>query len=185
MIADKEHEWAKRILITFAQYGFRKTSMADIANAAGISRQSVYKRFGTKEGCYEWTINTYLFGMYTKIFDLLEHETLPSKQILLEVFDVFIGQAVEVTMPPHGPEVFKDTLRITHDSKEDWPLRFKARLADFLVRHRYASPNDAKGLAFCLISAGKGLLLEEPSREHFLEDIEVIIDSVCSNDIQS
>ena len=179
MTQNKEHESARNILMTFAQYGFRKTSMEEIANAAGISRQSVYKKFGTKEKCYQWTIHTYLSGMYSHIFALLEKEDLPPMHILLNVFDIFIGQAVEIVRNPHGAEIFKNALQATHASSEDWPLRYKARLADFLERHRYTSEEKATGMAFCLISAGKGLLLEEPSREQFLDDMKVILESVC------
>ena len=36
-------------LPVFVRYGFRKTSMADIARAAGISRAALYLSFGSKE----------------------------------------------------------------------------------------------------------------------------------------
>ena len=45
---NNDNEKAKDMLATFAQYGFKKTSMADIARAMGISRQSVYKKFDQK-----------------------------------------------------------------------------------------------------------------------------------------
>lgn len=39
-------------LPVFIRYGFRKTSMADIAQAAGISRASLYLAFSNKEGLF-------------------------------------------------------------------------------------------------------------------------------------
>lgn len=177
---ENEKENAKDILATFAQYGFRKTSMEDIARAAGVSRQSIYKKFGSKEKCYEWTIHTYLSGMYARIFAALSNEDLPPLRTLINVFDILIGEAVEIVRNSHGTEILNDALQATHSSEEDWPLRFRARLADFLERHNYASSEKATGTAFALISAGKGLLLEETSREQFLEDMTVIIESVVS-----
>lgn len=181
MTSEKERDCAKSILTAFAQYSFRKTSMSDIASAAGISRQSVYKRFGSKEASYQWAINNYLSSMYSELFTLLEVTHMPSKQILMQVFDIFIGQGVEIIRHAHGAEVFRDILRVTHESIEDWPLRFQARLADFLVRHHVAQTAQANGLALSLISSGKGLLLVEASREQFLDDMKLIIDSVCIN----
>ncbi len=173
---------AKDILATFAQYGFQKTSMEDIARAMGVSRQSIYKKFGSKDKCYEWSIHTYLSGMYSSIFTDLSNDETPPLKTLINVFDTFIGQAVEIVNNPHGAEVFNDALKATHASQEDWPLRYRTRLAEFLERHNLASNNKALGMAFALISAGKGLLLEETSRSQFLKDMSLIIESVVDEE---
>src|SRR5271154_940589 len=36
-------------VLTFQRYGFRKTSMEDVAQAAGVSRQGLYLLFSNKE----------------------------------------------------------------------------------------------------------------------------------------
>lgn len=178
MTKPSDTDTAKKILTTFAQYGFRKTSMTDIARAAGVSRQSIYKKFGSKDRCYEWTQNTYLSGMYTRIFAAMSKESKDSFATLLHIFDILIGEAVKIISNPHGAEVLNDVLSTTHASDEDWPLRFRARLADFLERYDYATPENSTGVAYGLISAGKGLLLEEATREHFLDDMQLILKSL-------
>lgn len=40
-------------LKTFAHYGPRKTTMTDVAQAAGVSRQTLYARFSNKDGILE------------------------------------------------------------------------------------------------------------------------------------
>lgn len=172
---------AKDVLMAFSQYGFRKTSMEDIASAAGMSRQSIYKKFGSKEKCYEWTINTYLAGMYARIFSTLDNQDVSPSHALLKVFDILIGEAVEIVSNLHGTEILDDVLKATHSSKEDYPLRFRTRLAEFLERNDYVSKDQSIGMAFALISAGKGLLLEESSREQFLEDMKFILESVVTH----
>lgn len=180
MDQQKKQEIAKKVLLQFAQYGFRKTSMADIAEVAGVSRQSIYKKFGTKEQCYDWTIDTYLQALYSEMFTLLERDDLPPMQVLAMVFDIFIGQTVETVSKPHGMELYRDSLRLTCGSDQDWPLRFKARLADFLLRHRFATEATATGLAFTLIYSGKGLLMEGGTREKINHDMGLIFATICS-----
>lgn len=176
-----ESEQAKSILASFAHHGFQKTRMQDIAHAIGISRQSVYKRFGSKERCYHWSIQTYLANMYKQIFSTLNRHDLSARQRLALAFDILIGGGVETIDNSHGAEVFYDILKATHASEEDWPLRFRARLADFLQENHLARPDNALGMAFALISAGKGLLLETASRAQFMNDINIIITSLVGS----
>ena len=175
-----EYIVARKLLIAFATYGFQKTSMQHLAAAAGLSRQSVYKKFGSKEKCYEWVLNTYLADMYTRIFQELDDDQSAPEQVLIKVFDIFIGDAVEIIKNESGTEVLDDALKMTHSSEEDWPLRFRSRLAGFLSRKKLTSHNNAPGIAYTLISAGKGLLVEESSRDSFTKNMTLIICSVIN-----
>ena len=176
----KEQESARSILETFARYGVRKTSMEEIASAVGVSRQSIYKRFGSKKRCHEWTIDTYLSVMYGRIFEALSNDHQPPLQTLTQVFDIFIGDAIEIVSNPHGTEILDDVFQSEKCSGDDWVLRLKTRLADFLMRHQLVPNEFADGIAFTLIAAGKGLLLEGSSRNQFLKEMSIIIDSVVA-----
>jgi AcrR family transcriptional regulator len=178
--SSQQVETAKKILVTFALYGFQKTSMQDIAKAAGVSRQSVYKRYGSKEQCYEQVIKLYLADMYYRIFSILERGEASPIETLVQVFSIFVGEPIDVVTSTHGTEVFDDCLHLTHTSKEDWPLRFRARLADFLHRHDLASANKAEGVAFTMIYAGKGMLLEKRSQEQCHQDIKLMLTSTTN-----
>lgn len=175
-----EIDAAKRVLAVFASYGFQKTSMQDIANASGVSRQSIYKRFGSKEQCYNRVINLYLADMYSRIFNELESNLAEPFSVLLNIFTIFVGEAVEVVNEPHGTEVFNDCIKAKYSGTEDWPIRFRARLTDYLVRNRLSSPEKANGVALTLISASKGMLLEHRSYEQFNQDMTLIISSITS-----
>ena len=176
----KDHENARNILETFARYGVRKTSMEEIANAAGVSRQSIYKKFGSKKQCHEWTIDTYLSDMYGRIFEALANDQQAPMQTLHQVFDILIGEAIEIVSNPHGTEVLNDVFQSQKCSGDDWPLRLKSRLAEFLVRHGLITSERAEGIAYTLVSAGKGLLLEDSSREQFHQEMTMIINSVVT-----
>ncbi|UTW45293.1 TetR/AcrR family transcriptional regulator [bacterium SCSIO 12696] len=176
--AKNEELMAKAILTTFAQYGFQKTSMEDIARSAGLSRQSIYKKFGSKEQCYKRVINVYLAAMYREIFTVLSNGHQDPLSTLLKVFDISTGEAIDIVSHSHGTAVMDNVLNETWKSEEDWPLRYRARLAEFLEYHCYASNANADGIAFTLICAAKGLLLEESSREKLLEQMTLIIESL-------
>ncbi|UTW45295.1 TetR/AcrR family transcriptional regulator [bacterium SCSIO 12696] len=177
---NKEAQMAKDVLIAFAQRGFQKTSMEDIARAASLSRQSIYKKFGSKEKCYQWSIRTYLANMYTQIFATLGSSDDNSLSTLLNAFDISMGESIDVVSNPNGTEVMDDVLEETWASEEDWPLRYRSRLAEFLEQNNYAPGNRADGVAFALICSAKGLLLEESSREKFLEKMTLIIESITA-----
>lgn len=177
-VKNNEVEIAKKVLVAFADKGVAKTSMADIASASGISRQSIYKRFGSKEACYAWVIEHYLADMYARIFALLEDEERSSLTILQAVFSIFVKEAFAVTRQPFGAEVFNDVLSATHASKEDWPIRFRSRLASYIESKTSITKDHAYGIAFALISAGKGLMLEARTNEEFDADMTLIIGSL-------
>lgn len=50
LMATTEEKLLDASVEVISRYGLRRTSMADIAQAAGVSRQSVYAKFGSKEG---------------------------------------------------------------------------------------------------------------------------------------
>lgn len=178
--ANIDADVVKAMLMTFALHGFKKTSMECIGRAAGVSRQSIYKKFGSKEACYEWVIHAYVSNIYTRIFAVMEDNTSEPQQTLIDAMDILIGEAIEIVNNPHGAIVYEYTLKLTQTSPEDWPLRFRARMASFLERNNLASEETAEGASFAIIYAGKGLLLESPSREQFLKNMRIIITSVIS-----
>jgi AcrR family transcriptional regulator len=54
--SDRRARVARAALAVFARYGFRKTSMEEVARAADISRQGLYLLFGDKEALFRAAI---------------------------------------------------------------------------------------------------------------------------------
>ncbi len=50
LLSETEARIIEAAIGTFIRYGAKKTTMADIAEAAGVSRQTVYASFGDKDG---------------------------------------------------------------------------------------------------------------------------------------
>lgn len=173
---------ARQVIRQVATTGYKKTSMQSIADALNISRQALYKKFGSKSVCYEWAIHTYLSDMYQRIFNELSSTTQAPMESLKNAFDIFIGESIETVNNTYGTEVLDVILEYTHSSDEDWPLRFRSRLADFLSRHKLIRNMSPSGIAMVLISSGKGLLLQEKSKDQFSKDMEYMIVSLLEFD---
>ncbi|MCH4891249.1 TetR/AcrR family transcriptional regulator [Acidaminobacter sp. JC074] len=171
---------ARSILTLFTKLGFKKTTMQDIANVTGLSRQSVYKKYGSKSACYEWTVNMYLTDIYMRMFEVMNKNEGDVLNVLHEVFRIFIGEAVEIVNHNHGTEVLDVVLKATFSSEEDWHVRFTNRLAQFLDKNKCVSKEKAFGVSITLISASKGLLLVEPTEEQFRFDMDIIFRSVLN-----
>lgn len=166
------------VLGEVAKRGYQKTSMQNIADAMEISRQALYKRYGAKEHCYEWAIHTYMAYNYQRMFlELSNYEDEPLDG-LLNAFDIFIGESIELVNYEYGMKVFDDVLVATHASKEDWIIRFQGRMAEFLVLHKFVPAECAVGIAKVLISASKGALIEKKTKEQFSYDMKEMVQSV-------
>ncbi len=56
-------------LKTFAMHGYKKTSISDIAGAAGISKAMVFHYFGTKKELYLYLVNTCVKSISTEVVE--------------------------------------------------------------------------------------------------------------------
>ncbi|MTH95969.1 TetR/AcrR family transcriptional regulator [Roseibium sp. RKSG952] len=168
----------REILAVFAQNGFRKTSMEDIASAVSLSRQSIYKKFGSKEACYVWCAEASLSNMYGRVFAAME-EDAPPMETLERVFELANADSIDLINTPFGAETLEHVLKISFASEEDWTIRYRSRLGAFLFRHGYAASRD-EGLevAFTLIVAARGLLMMATSKDDFQADMRRICKSV-------
>jgi AcrR family transcriptional regulator len=160
------------IMMAFAQYGFRKTSMEDIARASDLSRQSIYKKFGSKEACYDQTLLAYMASVYADVFDALENETMPPPAALEWVFTRIGEDAVAFANTPHGQELMEAALRAADGTPENWPQMFQNRLAWFFDKHGFSRSQDhAEDIAFVLIKASRGSLIHARTVESYCADM--------------
>lgn len=73
----------------FFRYGFKKTSMDDLARAAGLSRQGLYLYFPTKEALFKETVSRAMAMIRAAQQSALARKDVPLEERLLEVFTVF------------------------------------------------------------------------------------------------
>ena len=169
----------KGIMMAFAQYGFRKTSMEDIARASDLSRQSIYKKFGSKESCYEQVLLAYMAGVYTELFRILEEASGAPGTVLEGVFERIGEDAVAFSNTAHGGEVMEDALRAANKAPEQWPNLFQGHLATFLNKHGFATSKDhAEDIAFAMVTASRGSLLHAQSVDSYCAEMHRVFRTI-------
>jgi AcrR family transcriptional regulator len=77
----------------FLRYGYKKTSMDDVARAAGLSRQGLYLHFRTKEALFRAVVTHSIESMQSTARDALAREDLDVQERLLGAFDALHGMA--------------------------------------------------------------------------------------------
>ncbi len=167
----------QNVLGVFAQYGFRKTSMLDLAEATGVSRQTLYNRFRTKDAVLDWAVQGYVREAGAEALAELEASDTPIAKRLLKAFSRWIGETVPIMRnSPHGAEIMDLGIASLERSSTDPHLVFERTLARHLLDSGICdSAEDAEDTTFLLLMAAKGLLLKSASHEEFDAGMERVI----------
>ncbi len=90
----------------FLKYGYRKTSMDDIAGEIGISRQALYKHYKSKEILFNAVLTHTTEKAEFMAKEVLVNKSIPIKERLVKAMDCWIGQFIDqLRHSPHGKEV--------------------------------------------------------------------------------
>ncbi|QIQ02844.1 TetR/AcrR family transcriptional regulator [Streptomyces liangshanensis] len=79
----------------FGRYGFQKTSMAEVAQAAGISRPGLYLLFPNKEELYRATMGGVMERAQRAMEACFDDETLGFEERVVSALDALMGQYVD------------------------------------------------------------------------------------------
>lgn len=145
----------------FATYGFRKTSMDDIARGAGMSRPALYLHYRNKEAIFSGLVDGhYGLSLDTVARALASKGTLSDR--LSAAFDAQGGPAMQAMMDsPHGLELFEEGLNAAGDSIDRGESALRTIYAEWLQaeadggRAVLTGPADEIARTFC--SAMKGI----------------------------
>ena len=158
----------------FATYGFRKTSMDDIAKGAGMSRPAVYLHFKNKEAIVAALTRHY----YEKKVALVEQaltEDGSVPQILSNAIKVQVEGLAAILASPHGLEMLDNTKSMATDIVQEGEAALTRHYADWLRREEsvgrvklQAAPED---IAKTITSSLKGVKLTATSAEEFEQRI--------------
>ena len=176
MVPDSDY---MRVMEVFSNYGFRKTSMSDLAEAAGVSRQTLYNRFSSKEEILRWAITGASDASADLAIAALEGDGAPQDRIVA-FFTRWIGDyAPKIHGAPHGAEIFDMAMTLKHGGEEEPAsvVRCQEALVRFLVGMGKTAA-EAEDAAFTMMMASKGLMLVAQDTETFVEGMGKVVLSV-------
>lgn len=144
---------------SFAAYGFRRTTMDDIARTAGISRSALYLHFRNKEDIFRSMAERYFAETEAEVRAILAADAGPSAAVLTAALAAKDGKFMDVVLgTPHGSELLDAGITITGDLSLAWETRITAHLADWFARRGAAGDlGTPRELASSLMVALKGL----------------------------
>lgn len=177
----------KRLLeaafVTFARYGFRKTSMEEVARAARLSRQGLYLHFSTKEELFQAVVRHVLETGLAGAEAQLQDTTQPVEARLVGAFDAWVGRFVgmfgaEVTDIEETSTSLVGTAVSDHEEQFLEGVTRVLRTSGLAAAYKPAGLQ-AKQLAETLNFTARGLKHGVTSRAEFVERMGVAVKALC------
>ena len=172
--ADRRSAVLGSALTTFARFGYRKTSMDEVARSARISRPGLYFLFASKEELFRAAVVRGLDKDLVDVERILGESDQPLAERILEAFDQWAGQYI-------GP-MSRDMTALIDDNPEllgeivvDRPQRFADLVTSAFVSSGL-SPAASTALAQTLISTSIGIKHQARDRASYRERLAVAIE---------
>lgn len=169
-------------LTVFMRYGYRKTSMDEVARAAQVSRQGLYLHFATKEELFRATVQHTLETALAAATAALGDSSLRLKDRLVRAFDEQMGRYVGM-MGPGASDLAEvgGELGSVLAHYENLFLEAVARTlrASGLLAAYKATGLTARQLADTLYATSRGLKYS-PNREAFVAGMTIAVRAMCA-----
>lgn len=88
----------------FQRFGYRKTTMDDVARELGVSRQGLYLWYPSKQALFTAVLDAWLLSLREDVDAALARVDTDPEGALLDAFDAFHGRYLE------GPSATRDEL---------------------------------------------------------------------------
>lgn len=161
---------------TFARFGYRKTSMDDIARAAQVSRPGLYFLFDSKPLLFREAVTRSLGRDLDAVAEVLDDGRRPLRVRLLAAFDRWAGSYIG-PLTEHNAGVHDFDPALLGSVLDTAPRRFEELLTAAIAE---AHPADAADRARTLISASIGIKHQVETREQYSRPLEIAIDLITS-----
>jgi len=184
MLDATSEELLKKALQLFLLYGYRKTTMADVALAGAVSRQTLYSRYDNKEALFAALIE----ALCQQAFERGQTELTAARPVWTAVeaaLDQWLGKAIdELNISPHGDEIAEAWASRRGDGGEAriFDFRMQTALAEFLQRADGFGDLNLAGaglaaldLAGVLVQSANGVRAAVTSSAEFAERIKMLV----------
>lgn len=141
-------------LAVFARYGFRRTSMADIAREAGMSRAALYLHYRNKEDIFR-SLSAAFYDRAAQDVAAALRADGPADVVLRAAFEAYGGAAIAALLEsPHGEELLDTKANSAADIAREGEARIAGLFAQWLERRGVDDPAET---AAVILAAKHGL----------------------------
>jgi AcrR family transcriptional regulator len=183
---DRRTELLDAALEVFARYGYRKTSMDEVAHVAGMSRQGLYLHFRSKQILFRETALHVFEKSLNGAREALSDESMSMEDRIVRAFDAWTGQYVELLhATPHRAELAETSEKLVGNLASEYRARFIVELAKTLRKAGGVASYKAAGLnvrdvAGTLTATSLGLKYLNPTRPAYLEGVRNAARLACA-----
>jgi TetR/AcrR family transcriptional regulator, regulator of autoinduction and epiphytic fitness len=166
----------------FARFGFRKTSMDEVARAAGVSRQGLYLQFANKEELFRKAlVHTLNQQLNAAVAALDQDDGL--EQRLIAACEAWSGRFVG-SLGADAADLMCTSTSLAGSTLSDYETQFESAVTDAIVNSSLAGICGLAGLrpadvARALHATARGLKHSATSREDFLKGITAAARMLC------
>lgn len=162
----------------FARHGFAKTSMSDIARAAGISRTSLYNHFPTKEDVFKALSGRINDQVYCDVTAAIQ-TPVPWDERLLNIINARVGWVYELLHASEfGRELINEKNRICGGDVLAANDRFETLISD-LIAGSVRGQTDSPALASVLIQSVNGILEKAETKASAERGVSLLVGLFC------
>jgi AcrR family transcriptional regulator len=186
--ADGEEGGRRRALLeaavtVFMRYGYRKTSMEEVARAAQVSRQGLYLHFAAKEDLFRAAVKHALEGSLQSAIQAVRDPQLPLEQKLVRAFDAWMGRYVGM-LGTGAADLAEATGTLIGPLYSEHESQFAELVARVIAASGLAAAYrpaglTARQLADTLYATARGLKHSSPSREAFGRSMTLAVRALC------
>jgi len=168
----------------FARYGFRKTSMDEVARAAGVSRQGLYLQFLDKEALFRKAVAFKLNRQLRAAVAALSNERENLEARLIAACDEWAGRYAGV-LGADSADLMCASTSLAGATLSDYETQFEkalahavaiSPLADFCAAAGFSAGDAARALH----ATARGLKQSCKSRQEFVTAMTVAVRMFCA-----
>lgn len=170
-------------LTVFTRYGFRKSSMDEVARAAQVSRQGLYLHFATKEEIFRAGLHYALESGLNAAVACLDAEEEPLESRLVQAFDQWIGRYIGM-MGAGAADLAEASNELADSAMTRYENRFlesvarTIRTSHLLAAYKPAGLT-ARQLADTLNATARGLKHSCATRADFVVGFTLAVRAMC------
>ena len=152
-------------------YGFRRTSMEDIAKAAGISRPALYQTFANKSDIFRAGVLSMQAAVAAESEALIASNA-PALDVVEGLIDVNVVAPYQLMCAtPHGHELLGLKHELAPDLFQDWNNNFKRFLTQAFTERHALDATLAQDTASMLANALEALKARQLPLDEFMKEV--------------